>query len=221
MTITRAILPQTPRIKLNLSAFLSLATGLATVILTQHSAFAGGEVFVRQASFNSMYQCREGNLVEQYHPSGNVHGSSARLTLACLQNSEVAKWVLVSVAHCKAKQVAPNTYKCDLPWKAEINWSDDYRYTDETHAYKAQRYLIGKNCSVVYDARSSGTERTKPEFYDSWKCESISILPRLDIRIVGDREFISFPKRRPDTQFLPESIEDIDSNSYVNGDKYE
>ncbi|MBW4525384.1 MAG: hypothetical protein KME18_09355 [Phormidium tanganyikae FI6-MK23] len=221
MSITKNILDQILKISLDHNFCFSVATIVLTFFSTQHQANASGEVYVRQSTANSLYQCKGGNLVEQYHSSGNVHGSSKRLTLACLQSSEAAKWVLISVAHCNARQVALNNYRCDLPWKEQINWSEDHRYTDNIHIYKAERYLIGKNCSVVYRDQSSKDEKIKPEFYDDWKCESISILPKLDISIIGDREFISFPRRRNDTQFLPESIENIDSNSYVNGDKYE
>jgi hypothetical protein len=215
------------RSPLNFIFFSAVSITLVSLSL-QKPAVAGGEIYTRQAISNSSYQCNGGRLVEQYHESGNAHESSAGLTLACLQSSETAKWVLIAIAHCNTRQVSPNTYSCNnFPWKAQINWTKDYKYTDRTHIYTTGKYLLGQNCSVVYENSSYENREKpfKPDYTDSWKCESIKLFPKLDISIVGDRKFIPYNESLQNgTWVLPGGVKNpayANTNSYINGDKYE
>jgi hypothetical protein len=158
----------------------ALATG-AAIIFSSPQTFAGGESYHRTADTASIRSC-DGKLVEQVQESGNMHGFSWHLHLACMQSKTDASWVLLSGTSCydpadhptrcndRKVRAVPRFIVDENFWQAKETPSTTYPML-----YNLLKYGIGEKCKIsAQNFTVSGSyNHSSTDYY--WNCDKIMV----------------------------------------------
>lgn len=165
----------------------ALATAGAIIILSSSQTFAGGEVYHRTADATSLRACN-GKLIEQVQESGNMHGFSFYLQLACMQSDTEASWVLLSGTSCydpadrptrcndRKVRAIPRFIVDENFWKAKETPSATYPML-----YNLLKYGVGETCRIgaqSHEINAFYGNRSDINYY--WQCDKIIIKDGID-----------------------------------------
>lgn len=168
-----------------------------TLISTTKTSIAGGEIYLRNVDLTNIAECENGQLVEEIHPAGNIHGISNSLVVACIKNKTIAEWVFVANTSCYyEKPISEELFnqfcnkagqfpiiKTSLEEQVRENSpvSEANKSTTITHRYQVNKAVIGYNCLPE-----------SKDYKDNWSCQTTKTLSNIEVTTDSQNSFLQF-----------------------------
>lgn len=169
-----------------------------TFISTTKTSIAGGEIYLRNIDLTNIGNCKNGQLVEEIHPAGNIHGRSNSLVIGCINNKTIAEWVFVANTSCYYERPIfddPFNQFCNKAGQfpimitsledhnRQLFLNSEANQSNITHKYQINKAVMGYNCSLY----------TK-DYNHTWSCQESKPLSNIEVITEGQNKFLQFGK---------------------------